>query len=94
MKQLHLVILGTRTLAPAYMMSKHPQTVNNYQGILWTLFNFLLGDFLPVLRTKTCLWVCIDILPDILFLYYARAPSTTMTKVHNKPKFVKGRLEK
>jgi hypothetical protein len=94
MKELHLVILDTRALAPAYTLSKHPQTVNNYQGILWTLFNFLLWNFLPVFRAKTCFRICVKILPKILFLYYARAPCATMTKVQNKPKFIKRRLEK
>jgi hypothetical protein len=94
MKELHLPILGTRTLAPAYAMPKHPQTVNDYQGILWTLFDFLLWNFLPVLRAEPCLGVWVNILPDILSLYYTRATLAPMTEVHNKPKFIQGRLEK
>jgi hypothetical protein len=52
--------------------------------------NFFLWNFLQVLEAKTSFGVSIDILPDIL-LYYARAASTTVAKIHNKPQFVKGR---
>jgi hypothetical protein len=53
--------------------------------------NFFLWNFLQVLEAKTSFGVSIDILPDILLLYYARAASTTVAKIHNKPQFVKGR---
>src|ERR1700759_1022507 len=89
-KELHLVILDIRTVAPAYTVSKYPQTVNNYQGILRTFFNLLLRNFLPVFRAKTCLGVELNILPDIISLYYTWATLAPMTKVQNKPKFIQG----
>jgi hypothetical protein len=81
-------------LAPPYVVAENTQTVNNDQSVLWTLFKLLLWDFLPVVRAETRLGICINILPDTLLFYYARARLPAMAKVQNKPQFKEGRFEK
>jgi hypothetical protein len=94
MKELHRMITSTRALAPPYTMAENTQTINNDQGVLWTPFNLLLRDFLPVIRAETRLGICINILPDILLFYYTRAWLAAVTKVHNKSQFEEGRCQK